>query len=233
MTAPRSWREYALPILSFPGLLLLAFLVERCVLAPRVAKRPPADAVAFWEGQAASHPDFVPTHVRLGIEYTRARRFDDAARTFEHALALDPHEEQAAMGLNGVLRQRDGQRASIAQMETFLRDNPGCDACRLNLAGDLFAVGELETARGHVDELLTAGRRLKLGAEYGALDIRGETLSLAAQIYEGLGDREHAAALLREAMARNPGNEKAKGALERLEHGALQGPGPDGIMRRN
>lgn len=223
MNAQARWRERALPILSFPGLLLAAFLIDRLVLAPQVATRSPDVAVAFWKQQAEAHPDFVPTQVRLGIECMRARRFDEAARSFERALALDPHAEQAALGLNGVVRQRGGPRAAIAQMETFLRGNPGCTACRLNLAGDQFTLGHVEIARDYVEDLLRDPSNLShRSSEYGSLDLRAETLALGVRIYASLGDHERAAELQQQISGRAPTPAQPNAPLSRLDQ-AVEG----------
>jgi tetratricopeptide (TPR) repeat protein len=210
------WRERLRPLVGFPGLLLLAFLIERMVLAPSAAQRPPESGVAFWTDQAQRHPEFPLTQLRLGIECARARDFDGAKAAFERVLVLDPHSEQAAIGLDGVLRAQGDIAGTVPLMESFLQNNPGCTACEQSLAVSLFSLRRLDEARRHVEVVLQRGDTGH-GAEYGAIDLRTEALTLAGRIYVAQGEPERARHMFDEVLARRPNDAAARNEMARLD----------------
>ena len=222
MTARRWWRDRLLPVLGFPGLLLLGFLVEQLWLAPRVASRTPEENVAFWAVEAARHPDFAPAQVRLGLAQRRAGNLVGARQAFERALLADPHAEDAGIGLNGALRDAGDVRGAVAQMESFLRDNPGCLVCRQNLASDYLTLGRVADARREIDVVLSSGTP-PVSPVYGPVDLRGSALLLAGRVYAASGDRQRAIELLEEGLARQPGDLQARAELERLRRGGSGG----------
>jgi tetratricopeptide (TPR) repeat protein len=226
MNARELWRERIRPVVGFPGLLLLAFLVERMLVAPRAAERTPESAVAYWQRQAERHPDFPLTQSRLGLEYSRVGDFAKARGAFERALASNPDAEQAAVGLNGALRAQGELPAAVAQMTEFLGRNPGCLVCEQNLASDLFALGRLDEAKQHIDALLPI-ERPTLAPEYGQLDLRTDALRLGGRIYAARGDDVRARALYEQALARRPDDGNVRGEIARLKqldgaHGSVR-----------
>ena len=215
MSTRRWWRDRLLPVLGFPGLILLGFLVEQLLLVPRVATRPPGESVTFWAMQAARHPDFAPVQVRLALAQRQAGNFAGARLAFERALAADPHAEDAAIGLNGALRDAGDVRGAVAQMADFLRDNPRCLVCRQNLASDYLTLGRVGDARREIDIVLTSGAP-PVSPVYGPVDLHGKALLLAGRVYAAAGERSRAIELLEQGLARQPDDRQARAELEQL-----------------
>jgi tetratricopeptide (TPR) repeat protein len=223
----RWWRDRLLPVLAFPGLILLGFLVEQIVLVPRVSSRPPEESVGFWRTQAARHPDFAPVQVRLGLAQRQAGNLTGAREAFERALAADPHAEDAAIGLNGTFRDSGDVPGAVAQMASFLRDNPRCLVCRQNLAADYLTLGRVGDARREIDIVLASGTP-PVSPIYGPADLRGTALVLAGRIYAAAGERERAIELLEQGLARQPGDPQARAELEqqRRARSSARAPAP-------
>ncbi len=218
MSTRRWWRDRLLPVLGFPGVLLLGFLLEQRLLVPRVASRAPRENVAFWAVEAARHPGFAPVQVRLALAQRRAGNLVGARQAFERALAADSHAEDAAIGLNGTLRDSGDLRGAVAQMEEFLHENPSCLVCRQNLASDYLTLGRVADARREVDVVLNSGTP-PVSPVYGNVDLRGSALLLAGRIYAAAGERERAIELLEQGLARRPDDGPAQAELARLRRG--------------
>jgi tetratricopeptide (TPR) repeat protein len=215
MNARERWRERIRPVLGFPGLLLLALVIERTVVAPYAAQRPPESGVAYWEKQAERHPDFALTQVRLGMEYTQMGNRVGARDAFERALAADPHCEQAAVGLNDVLRSSGDVARATEQMLEFARANPGCLVCEQDIALGLFLLGRTDEAKRHI-QIVLAEEHPKVAPEYGPLDLRSDALALAGRIYAAAGERDRARDYFEQALARRPMDGKVQSEMARL-----------------
>ena len=63
MSAPSRGRRIA-TLLTFFGLVVFALFVEREVLVPAVAKRLPADEVAYWEGHVERNSEYAESRIR-------------------------------------------------------------------------------------------------------------------------------------------------------------------------
>jgi len=215
MNARERWRERIRPVLGFPGLLLLAFVVERAVVAPYAATRTPESGVAYWEQQAARHPEFALTQVRLGMEYTQVENWVGARTAFERALAADPHCEQAAIGLDNVLRSSGDVEGATAKMIEFAAANPGCLVCEQEIASGLLVLGRTDEAKQHIGVVL-AEEHPRVAPEYGPLDLRTDALALAGRIYAAAGEPERAREYYQQALARRPRDGKVQSEIARL-----------------
>jgi len=215
MNARERWRERIRPVLGFPGLLLLAFVVERTVIAPYAARRTPESGVAYWERQAERHPDFALTQVRLGMEYTEVQNWVGARSAFERALAADPHCEQAAVGLNSVLRSAGDVARATELMIEFARANPGCLVCEQDIASGLLQLGRTDDAKRHI-EIVLAEEHPRVAPEYGPLDLRTDALALAGRIYAAAGEPDRARGYFEQALARRPRDGKVQSEMARL-----------------
>jgi Tfp pilus assembly protein PilF len=226
MNARERWRECIRPVIGFPGLLLLAFVIERTVVAPYSAERPPESGVEYWERQAERHPDFALTQMRLGMEYTKVGNLAGARGAFERALAADPHCEQAAVGLNDVLRSSGDVAGATAKMMEFARENPGCLVCEQNIASGLLSLGRPDEAKAHI-QIVLAVEHPKVAPEYGPLDLRTDALSLAGRIYAAAGETAQARGYFEQALARRPQDGRVQSEIARLRqldgsHGAVR-----------
>jgi tetratricopeptide (TPR) repeat protein len=215
MNARERWRERIRPVVGFPGLLLLAFVLERTVIAPYAARRAPESGVAYWERQAERHPDFALTQVRLGMEYTRVGNLVGARGAFERALATDPRCEQAAVGLNDVLRSSGDMAGATAKMMEFARANPGCLVCEQDIASGLLALGRVDEAKRHI-QIVLAEEHPRVAPEYGPLDLRTDALALAGRIYAAAGEPQRARDYFEQALARRPRDGKVQSEIARL-----------------
>jgi tetratricopeptide (TPR) repeat protein len=198
-----AWRANLLLLLYFPGAIALAGVVEHFVLAPMRVQRAAESQAAFWSDFVSGHEASAPALLRLGISERDAGRRQEAHEAFEQILRIDPSAESAAVGLNGIVRSENGTEASIAQLEAFLAENPGCIPCSQNLAFDYFTLGNLGKARRNIDRVI-AHRGYTFSLVYGPLDHRQGALVLAARIYDASGEASRALELLEEARRRNP-----------------------------
>jgi tetratricopeptide (TPR) repeat protein len=193
----------ALTLLAFPGLILVGFLVELLVLGPRVAARPPADEVRYWEAHVARNQSYPASRVRLGLAYQEVARLDDAQRAYEAALALDPDQEAATIGRYGILDRKHERDRALADLEAFARDHPRCAVCWHNLAAAYLEQGRLDAAAAAAESLLASGLTLTSGM-YDATDLHAEAYLMAGRVYAARGEHARAIALFRDAIAREP-----------------------------
>ncbi|HTY18685.1 MAG TPA: tetratricopeptide repeat protein [Myxococcota bacterium] len=215
MNGRERWRERIRPVIGFPGLLLLAFVIERAVVMPYAARRTPEAGVQYWERQAERHPDFPLTLVRLGMEYSQAGNLVGARDAYARALAAKPDCEQAAVGLNEVLRSSGDVAGATAKMMEFAAANPGCLVCEQDIASGLLALGRLDEAKRHV-QLVLAVEHPVVAPEYGPVDLRTDALALAGRIYAAAGEREQARDYFQQALARRPRDGKVQSEMARL-----------------
>jgi tetratricopeptide (TPR) repeat protein len=192
-------------LLLFPGLILLGFVLEVEVLDPSVAHRSPADEVAYWEAHVARNRDYPSSRVRLGIAYQKVNRLDDALKSFEAALGLDPDSEPAAIGRYGVLVQKGDREQALSGLVAYTDGHPDCVACWHDLAGEYLRQGRLDDAERAARTLLASHLMVTSGM-YSATDLHYEALVIAGRIYAARGEHERAIELFRDATRRDPDN---------------------------
>jgi tetratricopeptide (TPR) repeat protein len=192
-------------LLAFPGLILAGFVAERTLLAARVAARSPADEVRYWEEHVARSGGYAASQVRLGLAYQAVARLDDAQRAYETALAMDPDQESAAIGRYGILERKRERDAALAGLEAYARDHPRCAVCWHNLAAAYLERGRLDAAAAAAESLLASGLTVTSGM-YSATNLHFEAFLMAGRVYAARGDHPRAIGLLRDAIAREPGD---------------------------
>lgn len=195
----------------------LFLVVGSAIVFYEYERPPPAPALtlAYWQQHVARNPDFGLAHSRLGLAFEGMGRIEEARAAYARALELEPELEEAAIGLNGALRQTAGRRAAIEQLEAWSQSHPDCIACAYNLASDHLALGELELARPQIERALAEGGSAS-SASYGARDLQLEALLLAGRYHEARGDAAHAAHFFEAALARQPDSSAAHYQLGRL-----------------
>lgn len=202
------WREYLMPILGFPGLIALAFLIEHALLEPAAQRRSPEQVLAYWKQHADDHPGFAPSQVRLALAYQAVKDWDGAAQAYARALELEPNSELYAVGRSGALRAAKRDAEAAAQMESFLAAHPECVVCSYNLAASYFALGRIVEARRAIDRFLAHGD-YRAPAHYGQQDVQLDALLLAGRIYEAQGLPTQARQLFERALAHAPRSPEA------------------------
>ncbi len=176
---------------------------------------PPALTLAYWQQHVARNPDFGLAHSRLGLAFEGVGRIEAARAAYVRALELEPGLEEAAIGLNGVLRKTAGRRAAIEQLAAWSQSHPDCIACAYNLASDHLALGELELARPQIERALAEGGSAS-SPIYGSRDLQLEALLLAGRYHDARGDAAQAARYFEAALARQPESSAAHFQLGRL-----------------
>jgi tetratricopeptide (TPR) repeat protein len=182
MPARGSRLDHLILMVTFPGLIALALVVERVWLKPRTLSRDPASRVEIWRGHVAEHPDFAMGHVRLGQALSEAGDPAGARIAFERALELDPELAGAALGLSDTYRVQKDPRGAMAVMERFLERQPDCAECLQNVAADRFAMGDVDGALAAIEQALA--ERSMLPSASGTNYDPARTHLLAGRIYD-------------------------------------------------
>lgn len=190
-------------LLAFPGLILLAFLLEQWILTPRAAARLPSDEVSYWERHVERNPEYAASRIRLGIAYQKVERLTEAQHAFETALTLDPDSEAATIGRYGIQQRRSERDLALAGLEQFARDHPRCAVCWQNLAAAYLKEERLDDAEAAAEALLASGLIVTAGM-YDATNLHFEAFLMAGRVYTARGDHERALALFRDAIGHEP-----------------------------
>ena len=190
-------------LLAFPGLILLAFVIEQWILTPRVAARLPSDEVTYWEQHVERNSEYAASRIRLGLAYQMVQRLTEAQRAYEAALALDPDSEAATIGRYGIQRRQSERDLALAGLEEFARDHPRCAVCWQNLAAAYLEKGRLDEAEAAAEALLASGLIVTAGM-YRATNLHFEAFLMAGRVYAARGDHERALGLFRDAIGHGP-----------------------------
>jgi tetratricopeptide (TPR) repeat protein len=148
--------DHLILLIAFPGLILLALVVEKTALAPRRAARPTEQDVEIWRSFAAQHPQFGAAQVRLADAELKAGDRAAAIEAYQRALELAPDLQGAALGLSQLHRDAGDHRAAIAVLEPFVAKQTGCLECLQNLAADYLALGDLERAASYIERVTSS-----------------------------------------------------------------------------
>ncbi|MCX7167043.1 MAG: tetratricopeptide repeat protein [Rhodocyclales bacterium] len=185
-----------------------------------------ADAVAIYEGILQVQPDdFDATHM-LGVVRLQQKRFDEAARLVERALAQHPDNRVALSNLASALRQGGEHEKAVAVYDRLTLLTPNNPEIWSNRAVSLIALRRNEEALVSVDSALAlkwdhVTALNNRGAVLIQLGRHGEALACLDQLLEikpgysdaisnrslallGLGRPLEAVAVLRDALSRNP-----------------------------
>ncbi len=190
-------------LLAFPGLILLAFVIEQWIITPRVAARLPSDEVSYWEQHVERNSEYAASRIRLGIAYQKVKRLTEARHAYEAALALDPESEAATIGRYGIQRRQSERDLAMADLEEFARGHPRCAVCWQNLAAAYLEKGRLDEAETAAEALLASGLVVTAGM-YSATNLHFEAFLMAGRVYAARGDHDRALALFRDAIGREP-----------------------------
>lgn len=95
-----------------------------------------ADEIAFWKDCATKAPKDVRVYHSLARAYQENERFDQAATTFQKALALDPGRMESLLGLGQSLREQGNIRGAVAAHRRAVEIAPTCGDCYNQLGTD-------------------------------------------------------------------------------------------------
>ncbi|MCG0314752.1 MAG: tetratricopeptide repeat protein [Calditerricola sp.] len=104
------------------------------------------NALALLESLVGTPYEDADLYVELGARWARRGAWEDAARHYEEALARDPANERARLGL-ALLKARMGHRDEAKTLlEAVRRDNPDCVPAYIALADLHLAEGDVASA---------------------------------------------------------------------------------------
>jgi protein O-GlcNAc transferase len=89
--------------------------------------------------------------IQLALSLLGQQRWDEAAATLRHALALKPDFAQAHYNLGYALSRSGNTAGAIASFRDALRSNPGDANTHLALADELARAGQAAEAAVHLD----------------------------------------------------------------------------------
>jgi Flp pilus assembly protein TadD len=144
-------------------------------------------------------------HAYLGYAYAKTGRPAEARVAYEEAVRLKPADARLAMELGGVLAQLGLKADAEARLREAVRRDPELASAWLLLGTLLHDQGRFAEADPPLER---AAARLLHDPD--ALTAWGVNLA-------DLGRREEAIAMLRKAVKLDPGFEKARAELERIE----------------
>lgn len=115
-------------------------------LARAIQGQPAADGLAFL--RAGGDPGYydIPLAIGIGRELLRRKRYADARPWFEHALARDAWNSEAAIELAETLRRQDQSDEAVATLQQAIERNPGNPLLWENLASLYCLVGDWKIA---------------------------------------------------------------------------------------
>ena len=153
------------------------------------------DAASMFERSLAIMPTF-PAYSNLGTLYFTLGRYLDSARNFERALEIDDRDYRVWHNLASAYRWIPGETEKgrsaferAAKMgEAELRVNSRRPGLLINLADCYSMIGQTQRARDLLAQALTIG-----------LD-GAQAMFAASQVYEQLGDRDHALEWIAQAL---------------------------------
>lgn len=100
------------------------------------------------------HPGNPAVEERIGWVYAKERRFEEALRHFDAAVAADPNRAGAWNNAGNVLFMQGRRREAIARYRRALQADPALIDARLNLGIALLHEGLLEEASVELEEVL-------------------------------------------------------------------------------
>ncbi len=142
------------------------------------------------------HPDQVEDLYLLAEAYLKSGKLDKAKDTIAQLDKVSEGDFRTLTGAGVLLARYHLYDAAIEHFQAALQVNPGADDVRFDLADALFR------ARHYPQALEAATKVSSQGQKDDAY------LALLGDIYAHTGDAEHASAIYRDALIRNPDNDQ-------------------------
>jgi protein O-mannosyl-transferase len=163
------------------------------------------EGIALLLRAAEAMPRESTIHGYLGYAYATTGRFAEARAEYETALSLKPKDAKLALELGGVLAQLDLKEDAETRFREAVRRDPELASAWLSLGTLLHAEGRFAEAEPSLERAAAL-----LPKDPRCLTAWGVNLA-------DLGRHDEAIATLRKALAFDPGFERARTELERIE----------------
>lgn len=163
------------------------------------------EGIALLRRAAAAVPLYSPVQVNLGYAYAKSGRIAEARAEYETALPLRPDDANLVMELGRVLTQLHLFDEAEASFREAVRRDPGLGKAWLFLGTLLHTEGRFVEAGPPLDRAAAL------------LPEDAKSLTAWGVNRAALGRRDEAIAALRKAARLDPGFERARTELERIE----------------
>lgn len=177
--------------------------ISRAYVVAALARIRLDDARRVLDAWEADYPADPGPHVFRGIIHAIQLEWDDAARAYTRALALDPGDVAARRGLAEALSKRLRFAEALDAWNAVLAADPRDTAAAVGRCDCLVRLGEIDTARSELSALIA-----RAPDDVAALEVAGR-LELAA------GDAVRAVEHLRRACDRRPEDAELRYAFGR------------------
>lgn len=145
----------------------------------------------------AQRPDDPTSHTMLGFLEYAAKNCTDAVSHFRQGGEVLARQPMALAAYGACLAQLGQYDQAIPVFENALEGEPSIPSIRFNLALSHWRANQPHEALSTLQPVIATGNG------------HDDTLLLAADIYESIGDTQHAVELLRKAILANPKNADA------------------------
>lgn len=190
------------------GLGVIYLRREDFVEASRLLERALALGGKQWQSAARS------AQYWRDIEAARAARTSghraEAERLARSAMATDQNQPEAAVLLADLLAEGGDSRQAETAYREVLRRHPGHEGAFRGLLGQLAQAGRIGELQALVAELKTAA-----GADVANAQARAALMLRESEVLTAAGDNAGAAAILEDALVRDPGSYPVRAALAR------------------
>jgi len=99
-------------------------------------------------------PNYLPTHLNLGVALARQGRINEAEESYVKALEIQPNYPDAHYNLGNLYRAQGQSMAAVGHYEKAIALNPDLVDAHNNLGNVLIAQGQLEEAVRHFREAI-------------------------------------------------------------------------------
>jgi tetratricopeptide (TPR) repeat protein len=151
---PALWRDPAAQARLAEGASAAGLSPQLAATLAGALGRSGVDAVPLLRAAQARHPDDFWLNFQLGVEFSRAKEWDEAVAHFRAALALRPRAGAVHNNLGLALAAKGRRDEAIGHYEEALRIAPKYAQAHYSLGNALAAEGRRDEAIGRYEEAL-------------------------------------------------------------------------------
>ncbi len=122
-------------------------------------------ALALLEQAQRDAPEDTEVLLYLAELYRTGEQKDRAIPLYERAIAQDPSQLTASVGLGGIRMERGQYREAIRLWQDALAKNAGLPLVRMNLAMAEWRIGDLRSAESNLEKVVDGNPGLAAAAE--------------------------------------------------------------------
>jgi tetratricopeptide (TPR) repeat protein/peroxiredoxin len=163
-----------------------------------------AEAIGYFQEALQRNPDHWIALENLGNAYRQQKRWDEARKTLERAVAVRPDDPEANYSLGMVFAQSDDTERAYEYLQKALKFRPAYPEALNNLGVLYLRTGKRNEAVAKFEECI----RVAPGFDQSYLNL--------ARVYSLEGETNKARPILLELLKQHPGHVQAKNALEQL-----------------